>query len=240
MALAFSREIPEQRRLEQLTLAIRDRELHEPPGTPERRIMLKDPDGSIIAGTDLSTGGTHFRSASRKLFDGKTLTVQHSAWPMEILLERYSRSFLYVITIALAVGIICGFLISRRLLAGIIKISTTAKQIAADNNFKLRVETWGGGHETRELADAFNKMNESNQRLFEELRTMTGNAAHELKTPLTRLQLAAEAAAMEGKGGDLAAVVAEECSGMINMINSLLKAHNHLRSCMILKPGYFC
>ena len=104
---------------------------------------------------------------------------------------------------------------------------SAAQRIAADGDFDRRVDESGGGSEITELVTAFNTMNDNNRNLFREVRSVTDDVAHELKTPLTRLRGAAELAIGKADAApetvELAAVVAEECAEMLELINSLLE-----------------
>ena len=60
------------------------------------------------------------------------------------------------------------------------------------------------------------------RRTIAELSVLTDNIAHDLRTPLTHLVSAAELAAA-GQTADLPAIVAEESSSMLAMINTMLE-----------------
>ena len=68
-----------------------------------------------------------------------------------------------------------------------------------------------------------NQIVEAKNRAIEELRTLTDDIAHDLRTPLTRLNMAAEASLTGGDVGKLAEGVARETGAMVEMINTMLE-----------------
>ena len=68
-----------------------------------------------------------------------------------------------------------------------------------------------------------NQIVEAKNRAIEELRTLTDDIAHDLRTPLTRLNMAAEASLTGGDAGKLAEGVARETGAMVEMINTMLE-----------------
>ena len=68
-----------------------------------------------------------------------------------------------------------------------------------------------------------NQVVEAKDRAIEELKTLTDDIAHDLRTPLTRLNMAAEASLMDCKTEALAENVSRETSAMVEMINTMLE-----------------
>ena len=64
---------------------------------------------------------------------------------------------------------------------------------------------------------------EAKDRAIEELRTLTDDIAHDLRTPLTRLNMAAESSLVDGGTEVLAENVSRETSAMVEMINTMLE-----------------
>ena len=78
------------------------------------------------------------------------------------------------------------------------------------------------------IGDRILRLNETvelKNKALEELKTLTDDIAHDLRTPLTRLRMAAERVQLSGHQGDgnFASVVAEETSSMVEMINTMLE-----------------
>lgn len=95
---------------------------------------------------------------------------------------RLSLILMPALVIAASIG---GYLIARRMLRPIQKISDTARQIGQDNDLKKRIELGAGNDELHQLADSFNDMFEKLERAFEAERQFTSDASHELRTPVS-------------------------------------------------------
>lgn len=95
---------------------------------------------------------------------------------------RLSLILMPALVIAASIG---GYLIARRMLRPIQKISDTARQIGRDNDLKKRIELGAGNDELHQLADSFNDMFEKLERSFEAERQFTSDASHELRTPVS-------------------------------------------------------
>ena len=79
------------------------------------------------------------------------------------------------------------------------------------------------GDDPAALDRAFNTMCDRNEQTLGELKTLTDDIAHDLRTPLTRLRTAAEYAAMGGRPTTpLPDFVFAETTGMLEMVNTLL------------------
>ena len=113
--------------------------------------------------------------------------------------------------------------LARRFIRTLKNVSDAANSIKA-GDWSTRVRP---SHESRELIlleEAFNTMCDQNEKTLTELKTLTDDIAHDLRTPLTRLRTAAEFAAM---GGDLKRplpeMLFEQSSDMLELINTMLE-----------------
>ena len=71
-------------------------------------------------------------------------------------------------------------------------VASTATAIAAGDWSRRVEEEKKESREVRALVRAFNGMCDKNEKTLNELRVLTDNIAHDLRTPLTRLSMAAE------------------------------------------------
>lgn len=108
-------------------------------------------------------------------------------------------SGLAVIGGALAIGLIVGLLMSRAIGRRIDRFADTARAVMAGDMAK-RVPTDGSGDEFDHLALTLNAMLDRIEDSFESVRRVSDSVAHELRTPLARLQANLEDAS-EGAGG---------------------------------------
>ncbi len=167
-----------------------------------------------------------FRFLRICFFSGDVLEIGVNLRPFESKLEDYSWIFWTVFAAILAVSAFCGWFISRRLLAGIERVTDATHHILA-GNFSHRVAVGREGLEVEELVRMFNQMNSNTEKLMAELVMVTDNIAHDLRTPLTRVagtvEVALSARKPEQSYRDTCCIVAEECSRMIDMINTMLE-----------------
>lgn len=77
-----------------------------------------------------------------------------------------------------------GYLIARRALNPIQKISWTARQIGEGNDLTRRIDLGDGDDELHQLAAAFNEMFDHLEQSFEQERQFTSDVSHELRTPM--------------------------------------------------------
>lgn len=154
--------------------------------------------------------------------DGNVLSVGYNVtsdeWHAVYVGAILATSLLFT----LVVGAWLGAFLARRITAPLGTISRTASRIAA-GDYSARVPKSDGGSEIAELEAAFNTMAEENEKTLSDLRTLTDDIAHDLRTPLTRLRAAAELHAMDGTlKCPLDETVSEETSAMLELINMML------------------
>jgi len=125
--------------------------------------------------------------------------------------------------ILLAAGV--GWFMAKRAVSGVEAVTRTARMIS-DGTIEKRVPVKARGDEIDQLAITFNQMLDRVERLLTELKEMTDNIAHDLKSPVTRIRGAAEVTLATGKTlGEYEAMAAntvEECDRLLGMINTML------------------
>jgi heavy metal sensor kinase len=134
---------------------------------------------------------------------------------------------IFVITMILLVGLAAGvgWFMARRAVAGVEAVTRTAQQISGGTLDK-RVPVGTRGDEIDQLATTFNQMLGRIQTLITEIKEMSDNIAHDLKSPITRIRGMAEVTLTTGKGIEeyerMAASTVEECDRLLDMINTML------------------
>ncbi|MDH3504111.1 MAG: ATP-binding protein [Nitrospirota bacterium] len=129
--------------------------------------------------------------------------------------------------IALGIPLACGvgWLIARQAVAGIEEVGRAARDLGK-GELDRRVTFTPHGEEIQSLADTFNAMAERIQRLIQEMREMTDNIAHDLRSPIARIRAMSETAMGESfTNGDyhkIAGATLKECDRLMQMINTTL------------------
>ncbi len=159
----------------------------------------------------------------RRLYDGTVLLAGLGTYEIQRSLQQLQLLFLAALLTAPLLGGLAGWHIGNKISNGVRRVSASAHGIKEKRDYSARVEHGSEGREINELIDSFNAMVDNTEKLLSELRTITDNVAHDLRTPVTRLRGKAELAIIENSGNELASDVAEECSNMLEMINTALE-----------------
>ncbi|MBO6166772.1 MAG: HAMP domain-containing histidine kinase [Kiritimatiellae bacterium] len=163
------------------------------------------------------------RVRKTRLADGNILSVGYNVTNAEqhVILE--ASLLAASLVVALFVGAALGIGISRRFAAPLSRMAAAARRLAG-GDYSSRVSVSGEGGEITELENAFNHMAAENEKIISDLRTLTDDLAHDLRTPLTRLRAAAEIEMLNAGSvpPPLAATVSEETASMLELINTML------------------
>ena len=141
----------------------------------ERESEDRDSDGSTILGYGIVLPGGAFVLSGR------------NTQPLVELRELIVRAFGWAggATVVLAIG--TGFLVSGGFLRRVEAINRTAREIMG-GDLKKRVPTRDSGDEMDRLAGNLNHMLDRIQTLMEELRQVSNDIAHDLRTPLAHMR----------------------------------------------------
>jgi len=146
----------------------------------------------------------------------------------EAQLRKVRWGFGWALFVIVLAGIMTGWWQVRRALAGVDQVRRTAIDIS-EGALDRRLELEGHGQELVELAGAFNVMLDRIQRLLGEMRDVSNNIAHDLRTPIARIRGIAEAGLMPAKAGndpesgEALAVIIDECDRLTAIINTMLE-----------------
>lgn len=99
-------------------------------------------------------------------------------------LEELTETIFYTGLVGVIISIICGFLLSRRLLKPLRDITQTVKNIEIQD-LSQRINVQPTHDELEELSNMFNLMLDRLQTGFEQQRQFVSDASHELRTPAT-------------------------------------------------------
>ncbi len=148
-------------------------------------------------------------------------TVEEKEEMMELLFAVFGVMFLLGIPIASFVG----WLMARQAVRGIEEVSETAAHIEG-GHLGQRVVVKAHGDEIQKLANTFNAMLDRIRDLINDMRAMTDNIAHDMRSPLARIRAVSEVALSSKKTSDehkaAASSTIEECDRLLQMINATL------------------
>jgi len=140
---------------------------------------------------------------------------------MELLLKVFAGIVFFGIPLASAVG----WLIARKAVGGIQEVSRAAKDIEL-GDLSRQVTVKAPEDEIQTLMKTFNAMAERIRSLIHEMREMTDNIAHDLRSPLARIRAMAEGALSETDSTKdykvAAAETLKECDRLMHLINTTL------------------
>jgi signal transduction histidine kinase len=196
--------------------------------------MLTKPDGTKLAGNvsvrgiatgwstvpapDLGLSGEYAYRTFTGEFDGYLLVVGTSQADVseisEITLTSFASATAIVSVLALAGGVVMALHVRRRMQS----IAATMSRVS-DGELAARIPLTGNGDDIDTLSMQVNSALERLAALFEGMRQVSVDIAHDLKTPLNRLKLVIEEAIeLEAKGESVAAQLADarEESDQIN------------------------
>ena len=144
----------------------------------------------------------------------------------EHLLEEYRHISAAVILAGLLLAASLGWFMARRALGGVEHVTETARGIG-QGDFARRVTVSNRGDEIDNLATTFNVMLDKIQSLILELKQVTSDIAHDLRSPITRIRGMAETTLLGDKTmqayQEMAGLVVEESDRLVAIINSLLE-----------------
>ena len=139
--------------------------------------------------------------------------------------EAFKRIFIITITVLIAVAAGVGWFMAKRAVSGVEAVTRTAQKISG-GSLEERVPVKRRGDEIDQLAITFNQMLDRIQTLLTEIKEMSDNIAHDLRSPVARMRGLAEVTLTTSKSlseyENMAASTVEECDRLLDMINTML------------------
>lgn len=162
----------------------------------------------------------------KKINDGNIIQVGFSLKDDVELINNYRDIFLIAIAVMITIGSILGWFITRRAMSGVVRVTKAAVTIG-QGNFSFRVPLGNEGKEIQNMVMAFNDMVVKIELLMKELKDVTNNIAHDLRSPLTRIRGIVETTVSGDQDNneykEMAGIVIEECDRLVVMINTMLE-----------------
>lgn len=144
--------------------------------------------------------------------------------------ERFVEDYRRVSTAVILAGLIfsgsLGWFMARRALSGVERVTEAAISISR-GDVRRRVAVSNNGDEIDRLAMAFNTMLDRIDTLITNLKEVTSNVAHDLRSPLTRIRGIAETT-LSGEETiaayrEMVGTVVEESDRLVGIINTMLQ-----------------
>ncbi|MGF1650701.1 MAG: histidine kinase dimerization/phospho-acceptor domain-containing protein, partial [Hyphomicrobiaceae bacterium] len=176
---------------------------------------------AFVAPGRLASGAAASRFAAIQLptGDGRTLRLARPLLEVEEVSSQLFWGFLAALVAVTATAGLVAYVLGKRLELRLGELATTARDIAA-NDLTRRLQRTGDGDEIDRLTDTVNAMLERIAGLMAQLREVSDNMAHDLKTPLSRLRLRAETALSSGASPEQ---LSEALAATIDDADALLK-----------------
>ncbi len=130
-------------------------------------------------------------------YDGVYIRALCPADDAVTVFDLVAKSALYLLPLFVLIAAVGAYLISKKVVSPIEKITESAHEISTGNDLSKRLETGEAPREISNLSETFNGMFERLQSSFENEKRFTSDASHELRTPLAVIKAECEYALSE-------------------------------------------
>jgi heavy metal sensor kinase len=199
--------------------------LSVPPPWTEADVSRLAASGDLWAQVFSQSGRTRLEVATTRLADGTVLQVGKSSEIREAILDRFRAVLLTIGLVIVALGLAGGAVVTRSTLQPIRRLIGAVRDIIQTGTLDARVPVRHERDAIDELSVLFNDMLGRITTLIRGMEQALDNVAHDLRTPMTRLQGVAERALQsndaEGQRKALATCL-EESRRILAMLDILL------------------
>lgn len=180
----------------------------------------------LIRRSDGGTATHVIRARSFVLPGGYRLLVGRDMHEKSTFRNTMIETLSWALAATLGLGLLGGFVLSRRILARVDGVTRTTRQIMR-GDFSRRIARGGSGDEFDRLAESLNAMFAQIERLMSGMRLATDSLAHDLRGPLTRLRGRIELALLQrphsGRDREALLDVLAQADAALALFDSLLK-----------------
>ena len=189
----------------------------------------KRPGAELPAGTEISSlpildkfsGDEHWRMGVYQSAYGN-LAIAFNIDGFDARMNRLKWRFLIVIPIAILLAFLGAWFVTLRLLRPLEKLTATVESLTTEE-LDQRVEEVGHEKEFHRLVAVFNAMMQRLENSFHQASRFSADASHELKTPLTRLQMEIERAMSESAPASKEQIVYSSLLDETSRLSSIVK-----------------
>ena len=216
------------------------------PGAAPYAVRLVAPDGRAVLTTPEALWESYAPAGLAAVAPGRwgTLDGHGDAPPLDVtatttpagtlyvgapaargeVLARFRELFLLILLPVLVLGFGGGLVLARRALAPLRSLAATVDRVATTGRLGERVPQRGTGDELDALAGLVNGMLTRVEALVVGMRGTLDNAAHDLRTPLTRLRAGAERALLDRPGppDPVLSDVVEEADTVLAVLDAIM------------------
>jgi signal transduction histidine kinase len=186
---------------------------------------IESRDGIYFDTLALASPPYKLRSAYQTIGPGVLMQVGISLAESEAYLNIFRQLLMWILAPLTLLAVAVGWFMAHQALADVGTVASTAEAIARGDTTQ-RVRLSRHFLEIDRLADSFNTMVDQLHGLFRQMREMTDNIAHDLRSPLTRIRGSAEMTLIGNHPlndfREMAVNTVEECDNLIQMINTML------------------
>ena len=164
-----------------------------------------------------------FRIATAQFTPDTFIQIGESLHNLAEVKELLTHSFTIILITMLIPVLFLSWFIANHTTKGIREVSNAANEIKSGNlNFRVIVKDQSD--EIQNLSTTFNSMADRIRELMKEMREMIDNIAHDLKSPLTRIRMIAEATITDTNNDykTTAEDTLEQCDKLLQYINATL------------------
>jgi len=221
--------------------------LQQRAGTPAA-YLLEDPQFQKLAGNIDAMpvrdgafsikpmfGGTKRRLSARfyRMPDGNYLLIGQDSPPLKAMKALVARAFSVSAAATLILALVGGGIVSTSVLGRVEAVARTSREIIA-GNLSQRVPVRGSDDEFDHLATSVNAMLDRIEDLMRNMRQVSNDIAHDLRTPLTRLRQRLEQARRHNHS---VAQMQETLGASIGQVDSILETFGALLRIAQIEAG---
>jgi signal transduction histidine kinase len=151
-------------------------------------------------GADIEIGGERWAIASLPVNGKGDIVLQAGKNDSSSgkVLAQLRRLYAFTLIPAALVAILGGAMLTYRAMAPIRRLTVTIREILRAGDLGQRTEPHAGSNELNALVGLFNRLMARNEKLIDAMHNSLDGVAHEMRTPLSRLNNTAETALREG------------------------------------------